>query len=251
MTGLAQKLAPPFALTERGGWQLRYSKTEQRNVTLRDMLQLRLEDDDRVKGPPPWYFDGQLDGRAAEYPMAAFAALPGNGGGGKQLRASGRTVRCAGLPSSRASAGAAEVGSLGVLLRLGFTPVTYATHFDGNDNWIVSLAGSRRVILIHPIEGVKLKPVMNQSSPAYRQCEELGFLREISRDMQGSIVALGAELGSADSLHVPAGWLHYLEITTNDEAMRDPDSVEKRDWEQRFWLSMAQFCEADRPVAAS
>ena len=139
-----------------------------------------------------------------------------------------------------------------MLLRLGFTPVTYATHFDGNDNWIVSLAGLRRVILIHPIEGMKkLQPVVNQNSSHYRQCKERGLLRELPLDMQQSIVALTAELGPGDSLHVPAGWLHYLEIATTSEGDRDPDGHGHHDWRQNFWLSMAQFCEADRPVSAS
>jgi hypothetical protein len=251
MTGQVQKLDPPYVLGERGGWQLMYSKAEQRNTTLHDMLLMRLDPDLQVEGPPPYYFDGQLDGRAADLPMVAFAGLPGSGNRGKQLRASGRTVRCvdhtnSGLGGSSTS----RVGALGVLLRLGFTPVTYATHFDGNDNWIVSLAGSRRVILIHPIEGIrKLRPVVNQSSSHYRQCEERGLLRELPRDMQQSIVAIAAELGPGDSLHVPAGWLHYLEIATSNEGGRDLD--DHRDWRQNFWLSMAQFCEADRPVSSS
>ena len=166
-------------------------------------------------------------GSGAATPAAVFSNLPDS-----VVRASGRIVTCASTEQTTLG------GSRGVALRLGFSAVTYGAHYDGNDNWLAELAGTRRLLLLHPKEGALLRPQTNRSHPEYRQAE-LGFLREINAQRDGQAKAargLAAILGTGDALHIPAGWMHYVEV-------EPPDTASKG-----FWLSMARFCETDATI---
>jgi hypothetical protein len=207
-----------------------------RNASLLELLRLREAGEEagvfgREDGVPPYYFDGMLEGGAAAAPAAVFSALPG-ARGGAQMRASGRQVHCASRQQSMRG------GAAGVALRLGFSPVTYGAHFDGSDNWLMSMAGTRSVVVMQPREGAALRPQTNRSHPEYRQCE-LGFPRDIdarAEPQAANARGLLAVLDSpGDSLHIPAGWTHYVEVMPVEQGAS-------------FWLSMARFCSADATV---
>jgi hypothetical protein len=137
-------------------------------------------------------------------------------------------------------------GELGVQLRLGFSTVTYAAHYDANDTWLASLAGTRRVLLLHPAAAAALRPEANRSHPWYRQAA-LGFLRELDPAAEpAAALGLAAELRPGDALHIPAGWLHYIEVDPPGGAGKFHAGGA-----DAFWLSMAHFCHADATVQAS
>jgi hypothetical protein len=112
---------------------------------------------------------------------------------------------------------------------VGFSPVTYGCHFDFPRNWLMQLGGVKRVVIVHPQEGLEhLQPELNSKMPEWRQAL-VTFLRDVGPDHSARHVrGLQTWLHPGDALFIPPGWFHYIE-----SAPKGPDE---------FWLTLNRFC---------
>ena len=125
-----------------------------------------------------------------------------------------------------------------VILRIGRADYGSSFHFDGDHNWITSLSGWKRAVLMHPAHHSCIGTDLNKSSQYYRHSPlPLTDAREwLAANCPPDRYpdqprAFQHVFEPGDLLFIPATWLHAIETRPADAA-------------QGWWASLNRFVEA-------
>jgi len=128
-------------------------------------------------------------------------------------------------------------------LRVGRSRLISNLHFDVFNNWILAVAGSKRVVLLHPYDDACLQVELNESLISWRNSplpvqQAREWLRENCPEFSSHEPrALQHRFEEGDLLFIPAYWSHFVETTASPT--------------NGWWVSLNHYYAETQPVAQS
>lgn len=127
--------------------------------------------------------------------------------------------------------------------RLGFRELHYGMHLDFLPNFMAQVAGTKHVVLIHPLEEGRVPWERNARHPQFRQSSI--WPRDIFGDPTAvsfsDIQALQVTLSPGDVVFIPPIWMHYIESFPHDAAPPAAAPHAAPPGSPPFWITLNQW----------
>jgi len=94
--------------------------------------------------------------------------------------------------------------------RFGFDPTEYGMHFDWHSNFLAQIHGTKRVVLLNPLQEANLDWQRNEQHPEHRQVSSWPR-SDSNHHLFKKAKSVQCILEPGDVLYIPPVWWHYLE----------------------------------------